>query len=81
MKNIDFFEIFMGLAICILVAMPALVEIVNNSKQNENQSKYIKELEQNQIEQAEEKEVYRNKCKMYEDMLIKAGLLDECECR
>lgn len=58
MKKIDFFEIFAGIAICILVATPALVEIMDNLKQNESQSKYIKELEQNQIEQAEEKEVY-----------------------
>ncbi len=43
---------------------------------------YIKELEQNQIEQAEEKEVYVNKCKMLEDLLKENGFtLDECECR
>ncbi len=42
---------------------------------------YIKELEQNNIEQAEEKEVYINRCKMYEDLLEANGLLDECECR
>ena len=40
----------------------------------------IKQLEQNNIEQAEEKEVYINRCKMYEDILIEAGLIDECEC-
>ena len=40
----------------------------------------IKQLEQNNIEQIEEKEVYINRCKMYEDILIEAGLIDECEC-
>lgn len=73
MKEIDFFEIFTGLAICILVATPLLVEIVDNSKQNESQGEYIKQLE--------EKEVYVNKCKMYEDLLKENGLFDECECR
>lgn len=46
-----------------------------------SKSEYIKQLEQNQIEQAEEKEVYINKCKMYEDLLKVNGLLDECECK
>lgn len=45
-----------------------------------SKSEYIKYLEQNQIEQAEEKEVYVNKCKKYEDLLKGNGLLDECEC-
>ena len=26
------------------------------------------------------KKVYVNKCKMYEDFMIKNGLIDECEC-
>lgn len=46
-----------------------------------SKSEYVKYLEQNQIEQAEEKEVYVNKCKMYEDLLEANGLLDECECK
>lgn len=45
-----------------------------------NYEEQIKQLEQNNIEQTEEKEVYVNKCKMYEDMLKANGLLDECEC-
>lgn len=49
---------------------------------NIQKEKYIKELEQNNIEQVEEKEVYVNKCKMYEDLLEGSGLVvDECECR
>jgi len=80
MKDIDFCEIFMGLAVCILVAMPILIEVVNNSKQDESQKEYIKQLEQNNKEQMEEKEVYRNKCKMMEDLLKANGLVDECEC-
>lgn len=41
----------------------------------------IDELKQNNIEQVEEKEVYVNKCKMYEDLMKANGLLDECECK
>lgn len=42
---------------------------------------YIKQLEQNNIEQSEEKEVYINKCKMLEDLIKENGItLDECEC-
>lgn len=46
-----------------------------------SKSDYIKQLEQNNIEQIEEKEVYRNKCKLLEDLMKENGLLDECECR
>lgn len=48
---------------------------------NIQKQEYIEGLEQNQIEQAEEKEVYINRCKMYEDCLKSNGLFDECECR
>lgn len=48
---------------------------------NIQKQEYIEGLEQNQIEQAEEKEVYINRCKMYEELLEVNGLLDECECR
>lgn len=42
---------------------------------------YIKQLEQNNAEQAEEKQVYINRCKMLEDMLEESGLVvDDCEC-
>ena len=49
---------------------------------NIQKQEYIEGLEQNQIEQAEEKEVYINRCKMYEDLLEGSGLVvDDCECR
>lgn len=57
-----------------------IVFILNGIQNCRVGSEYVKYLEQNQIEQAEEKEVYVNKCKKYEDMMRKNGLLDECEC-
>ncbi len=42
----------------------------------------IELLQQNNYEQIEEKEVYRNRCKMLEDLIEGSGLvIDECECR
>ena len=42
---------------------------------------YLKDIEYIK-EQAEEKVVYVNKCKMLEDLLKENGFtLDECECR
>ncbi len=54
--------------------------IIESGKQFKEYEYQIIQLQQNQIEQAEEKEVYVNKCKMYEDILEANGLLDECEC-
>lgn len=58
-----------------------IVFILNGIQNYRLSSEQIKQLKQNQIEQAEEKEVYINRCKMYEDCLKSNGLLDECECR
>lgn len=76
MKDIDLtFAYLVSIIIVIVVGLACLVTDYHEQKD------YIKELQQNQIEQAEEKEVYVNKCKMYEDLLKRNGLLDECECR
>lgn len=58
-----------------------IVFILNGIQNYRLSSEQIKQLKQNQIEQAEEKEVYINRCKMYEELLEVNGLLDECECR
>lgn len=48
---------------------------------NIEKEEQIKQLKQNNIEQIEEKEVYRNRCKMLEDLFEGSGLVvDECEC-
>ncbi len=58
-----------------------LVVMIESGRQFKQYKEQIKELEQNNIEQAEEKEVYMNRCKMYEDLLEQNGLVDYCECR
>ena len=74
-------EIELWIYIFMLVGMFAgICTILYANSINIQKEKYIKELEQNQIEQAEEKEVYRNRCKMLEDLLEVNGLLDEYEC-
>lgn len=56
--------------------------MIESGKQFKEYEYQIIQLQQNQIEQAEEKEVYVNKCKMYEDLMRANGItLDECECR
>ena len=67
-----------SLVIIIMWIMIVVISVITEVKTSED---YIKQLEQNEIEQAEEKEVYVNKCKKYEDLLKRNGLLDECECR
>ena len=67
-----------SLVIIIMWIMIAVISVITEVKTNED---YIKQLEQNEIEQSEEREVYVNKCKKYEDLLKGNGLLDECECR
>lgn len=58
-----------------------IITIVNGTQNYKVGSEYMKYLQQNSIEQIEEKEVYINRCKMYEDLLEANGMLDECECR
>lgn len=64
----------------IIIITLIIFTIILGIQQDENND-YIKQLKQNNTEQAEEKEVYINKCKMYEDFMIKSGIIDECECR
>ena len=65
--------------ILVVMLFVVILAILNFTAEDKE---YIKQLEQNQIEQAEEKEVYRNRCKMLEDLMKENGLtLDECECR
>lgn len=74
-------EIELWIYIFMLVGMFAgICTILYVNSINIQKQEYIEKLEQNEIEQAEEKEVYRNRCKMYEDILEVNGLLDECEC-
>lgn len=76
-------EIELWIYVFMIIAMFAgICTILYANSINIQKEKYIKELKQNNIEQAEEKEVYRNKCKMLEDILEGSGLVvDECECR
>ena len=62
--------LFVG--VCILV----YANVINIEKEEQ-----IKQLRQNSYEQMEEKEVYRNRCRMLEDLINQNGLIDECECR
>ena len=56
--------------------------ILYANKINNQKNERINQLEQNNIEQAEEKEVYINRCKMLEDLLEGSGLVvDDCEYR
>ncbi len=42
---------------------------------------YIKQLKQSLSEQIQEKDYYINRCKEYEEQIIKSGLVaDNCEC-
>jgi len=67
------------IAIIILIILGVVILIKDNMSFNIND--YIKQLEQNNIEQTEEKEVYINRCKMLEDLMKENGIiLDECEC-
>ena len=87
MKNIDFFDFFMGLGLCVLVVTPLLIEITDNLKQNE--SEQIKQLKQSNIEITQECEVYKNRSEEYENRCLEleniiegTGLVvDNCECR
>lgn len=81
MKDIDFFEIFAGLTMLIVFSALFILIAMDMKINSESQDEYINQLEQNAYEQIEEKEVYVNKCKIYEDLLKSNGLLDECECR
>lgn len=77
-KDIDFVEFFMGLVYVIIVIGVFILPTIFAYKSNEQ----IKQLEQNNSEQAEEKEYYINRCKMLENLLEESGLVvDECECR
>lgn len=70
-------------AVCILIFYAAIFGIFATFTILKYQinTDYINQLEQNNIEQIEEKEVYRNRCKMLEDLLEGSGLVvDDCEC-
>lgn len=69
-------------AISILGISLLIITIVNGIQNYKVGSEYIKYLEQNNIEQTEEKEVYINRCKTLEDLMKENGItLDKCECR
>ena len=80
MKKIEielWIYIFMLIGLLVGTCTILYANSINNQKE-----KYIKELKQNNIEQAEEKEVYINRCKMLEDLIEGSGLVaDECECK
>lgn len=62
--------LFVG--VCILV----YANVINIEKEEQ-----IKQLRQNSYEQMEEKEVYRNRCRMLEELVEGSGMVvDDCEC-
>ncbi len=71
-------ELLMCVVFCYIIMIMPHIAFYRTLK---NKNDQIQQLEQNNIEQAEENEVYRNRCKMYEDFMKENGLLDECECR
>ena len=78
MKKIEKIIYFVILVAWIILLIVFILNGIQNYRVSSEQIKY---LQQKNIEQAEEKEVYVNKCKMYEDLLEANGLLDECECK
>lgn len=76
-KDIDFVEFFMGL-VCVIIAiglfiLPTIFEYESNEQ--------IKQLEQNNAEQEEEKEYYITRTQQLENLLEGSGLVvDDCEC-
>lgn len=70
------------LVITVLWIILLIVFILNGIQNYIVGSEYVKYLKQNNIEQIEEKEVYRNRCKILEELMKENGItLDECECR
>ena len=72
-------EVCIGIVLIIITA-PVLFmakEIVQICKQDD----YIKQLEQNNFEQIEEKEYYITRTQELENILLDSGIVvDECEC-
>ncbi len=80
-KDIDWIDFFMGIGLCILIATLLLIEIIDNSKQNETQTEQINQLKQSNIEIQQECEVYKSRCSKLENMIEGTGLVvDNCEC-
>ena len=69
--------IYIFMIIAMLIGASTLIYANKEINQKEEQ---IKQLKQNNIEQIEEKEVYINQCKMYEDFINQNGLVDNCDC-
>ncbi len=69
--------IYIFMIVAMIVGVCTLIYANITSIEKEEQ---IKQLKQNNIEQMEEKEVYRNRCRMLEDFINQNGLIDECEC-
>ena len=68
--------IFMMIGLFVGICTLIYANEINNEKEEQ-----IKQLKQNNIEQIEEKKVYRNRCKMLEDLIKGSGLVvDDCEC-
>ena len=77
MKDIDFFELGIGLALVILTLVP-LFTVVCGITEKDN---YIKQLEQNNFEQIEEKEYYITRTQELENIIKDSGIVvDDCEC-
>lgn len=71
--------IYIFMIITMLIGASTLIYANKEINQKEEQ---IKQLKQNNIEQAEEKEVYINRCKMLEDLINERGLaVDNCDCK
>lgn len=59
-KDTKYFIFYLAIVILIML---------ENGRQFKDYEEQIRQLEQNKIEQVEEKEVYRNRCKMMEELL------------
>ncbi len=68
--------ILMMIGLFVGVCTIVYANVINIEKEEQ-----IKQLRQNSYEQMEEKEVYRNRCRMLEELIEGSGLVvDDCEC-
>ena len=70
--------LYIFMMVAMLIGVCTLVYVNREMIEKEEQ---IKQLRQNSYEQMEEKEVYRNRCRMLEDLIEGSGMVvDDCEC-
>ena len=70
--------LYIFMMVAMLIGVCTLVYVNREMIEKEEQ---IKQLRQNSYEQMEEKEVYRNRCRMLEELVEGSGMVvDDCEC-